>query len=244
MQNIRAFLYYTLFCASMIVNVCLFWFVLLLPSKYVWFFSRRWIKSSCWLLKITCGVKIKARGQEYITKDSVIYASKHQSVLETLFLGYTLIDPIIVTKKEMHYLPIFGWYMARCGSIAIERSRGIKALQKILKNARRKKAKNKSFLIFPEGTRQEIGAKPNYKSGIYILYKNLNIPVVPIAHNAGLFWKKNTFKKTPGTAIIEFLPHIEPGLSKKDFMERLINSIESKTNTLLEEGRNAIKCAK
>ena len=108
----------------------------------------------------------------------------------------------------------------------------------MIKEATEVKKQGRPFLLFPEGTRRAVGAIPDYKSGVYILYKELNVPVIPVAHNAGVFWKKNSLVKESGTVIFEFLPPIEAGLSKDEFMTRMVNAIETKTNLLVDEALN------
>ena len=235
MTYIRSILFYTLLVLSLIIVMVFFWFVLLLPSRFVRTFGGLWDGFVIWILRITCGVKVELRGEQYVDKGSVIYASKHQSALETFYLGYKIINSAFTLKRELYYIPIFGWFLARGGMVGIDRKAGRTSIQKMLKEARAVKEQGRPFLLFPEGTRRAIGAQPDYKTGVYMLYKDLNVPVVPVAHNAGVFWKKSSLKKHAGTVVVEFLPHIEAGLNKDEFLARLVDSIETKTNILVEE---------
>ena len=235
MKNIRSILYYAILIISLILIAIFFWWILLLPKKYVRLFGGLWDGFAIWTLKVICGIKTEMRGKEYLDNKSVIYASKHQSALETFYLGYTVINSAFTLKKELYWIPVFGWFLARAGMVGIDRKAGRKSIQKMLKEARIVKEEGRPFLLFPEGTRRSVDAEPDYKTGVYILYKDLGLRVVPVAHNAGMFWKRGAFDKRAGTAVFEFLPHIEAGLSKDEFMHRLIDSIETKTNALVEE---------
>ena len=149
--------------------------------------------------------------------------------------------PSIVLKKILIFLPIIGLYFLRSGAIPITRDQGINALKKMAKKAKLAVKKNRSMMIFPQGTRVDPGvttAKKPYLPGVFFLYSQSNIPVIPVAHNAGLFWPKNSFMKytdsiSSKTITLAILPEIPPGLKKKEFMERLETDIENKCNELI-----------
>ena len=151
--------------------------------------------------------------------------------------------PSIVLKKELIYLPIIGLFFLKGRAIPIIRQNTIEALKKIVKMAKKNLNKGSSILIFPQGTRVPLHASTKdypYQSGIYFLYSQCNIPVIPVAHNAGLFWPKNSFLKYPNkhntkTVTIEIMDEIPIGLDKKTFMDKLEKSIEDKTRKLIIE---------
>ena len=116
--------------------------------------------------------------------------------------------------------------------IPINRSAGSAAMKTMLKKAQELSSKNRPIIIFPEGTRRRPGDTPAYKPGVALLYQHLNMPVVPFASNTGFFWSKSSFLRYPGKIIFEFMPPIQSGLSKKEFMEKLQNSIEEKCREL------------
>lgn len=244
-KNTRPLLYYAFLVFSALIFFCFSWFVLPLPKRYVQYSLGIWSGVACWALGFICGLKLQTRGEQYLSRSSVIYASKHHSSLEILFLSrvFTSKDMEVIpcSKKENWYIPIIGWYIGR-GSIMLDLELGVKSLKKLVNQAKAVVDRKGSIGIFPEGERREVQARnPEYKHGVYLLYKHLNIPVVPIAVNTGLFWGRKSFHKTPGMATVEFLPPIETGLSREDFMDRLVNSIEDKTNVLVKEGQQSIK---
>ena len=138
-------------------------------------------------------------------------------------------------KKELTYIPIFGWAQAFYGMIPIDRSAGSAAMKNMLRNAKIMIEKKRPIIIFPEGTRRKPGQEPVYKPGVALLYQHLSLPVTPIASNTGFFWSKNSFMRYPGKIIFEFLPPIEPGLNKQEFMEKLQDNLEKKCHELNEE---------
>ena len=183
-------------------------------------------------MRYIAGIRIEIRGQQYINQTSGIYAGKHQSAVETYTLTTILTRASMVMKKELAYIPIFGWAQAFYGLIPVDRSAGSAAMKNMLRQAKKMVAADRPIIIFPEGTRRRPGQEPTYKPGVALLYQHLNLPVIPIASNTGFFWAKNSFLRRPGKIIYEFLPPIAPGLNKQQFMEKLQNDIEQKCNEL------------
>ncbi len=188
-----------------------------------------------WSLKHIAGIEIEIRGQENIRQTNCIYAGKHQSALETYCMTNYLKRAAFVIKKELTYIPIFGWAQYFYGMIPVDRSAGSAAMKNMLRNAKKRLDNNRPIIIFPEGTRKKPGQQPDYKPGVALLYQNLNVPVIPVATNTGFFWKKSSFLRYPGKVIFEFLPPLETGLDKKQFMNELQNSIETKCAELNAE---------
>ncbi len=186
-------------------------------------------------LRYIAGIKVEIRGQQYINQDSGIYAGKHESAVETYLLTNFIKKATLVMKKELTYIPIFGWAQAFYGMIPIDRSAGSAAMKNMLRNAKIMIEKKRPIIIFPEGTRRKPGQEPVYKPGVALLYQHLSLPVTPIASNTGFFWSKNSFMRYPGKIIFEFLPPIEPGLNKQEFMEKLQDNLEKKCHELNEE---------
>ena len=186
-------------------------------------------------LKYIARTEVEIRGAEFVTQEGVIFASKHQSAMETYCLGNYLKKSSFVMKKELTYIPIFGWSQYFYGMIPIDRSAGSGAMKRMLKAAKDRVSQGRPVVIFPEGTRKQPGAEPDYKPGVMLLYQNLKLPVVPVALNSGLFWAKKSFLRYSGKIVIEFMEPIEPGLNKKEFMEKLESSIENKCAELNAE---------
>ena len=196
------------------------------------------IKGMKWWL----GPNVKIVGEIPPKDKVVIYAIKHQSAWETVFCTDLFSMPSIVLKKALIYLPVIGLYFLKSGAIPITRDQGINALKKMGRNAKRAVKENRSMMIFPQGTRVNPGVssreKP-YLPGVFFLYTQTKVPVIPVAHNAGLLWPKNSFMKYPHrlkskSLTIQILPAIEPGLSKLEFLKKLETSIESHTNKLID----------
>lgn len=208
---------------------------LLLPRRRVFALSRTWARGVLWLLRMTVGITHQVRGVVVPEKGQrYIYALKHQSAWETI--AFLVIGPPFagVLKRELIYLPIYGWFLVRAGMVPIRRSSRGSALKSMLKAARSLVAEGRHLMIMPEGTRVPPGTTGTYHPGVYALYKYLEIPVLPVAHNAGLFWARNSFIKRPGVVTMSFLEPIPAGLGKPEFMALLESRIEDEARILLE----------
>lgn len=211
--------------------------LLLAPRPVMMVFAKVWLKVVLGLMKLVCGLDFEVRGRENMPKGAAIIASKHQSAFETFAFHLLLNDPAYVLKRELTWIPFFGWYLARTGVIAIDRSAGTKALKAMVKGGEEAKADNRPIIIFPEGTRTPPGERQPYHTGIAMMYGALDLPVVPVALNSGLFWRKRGFSKRAGTIALEFLAPIPPGMNRKAFMAELENRIETATDLLVAEAR-------
>lgn len=180
------------------------------------------------MLKLS-GIKLVVKGTEYI-KDGYIFASKHESALETY--AYTGIIPnsVFILKKELTYIPLFGWGQAVYGMIPVDRGAGAKAMKSMAKGAKKRVDEGRKLIIFPEGTRCKHGQVKGYKSGIVFLAHELDMPVVPVALNSDLCWSKGAFIHRPGVVTFEFMAPMKLSdyAGKKEFMEELERRIETK----------------
>lgn len=183
-------------------------------------------------LKYIAGIEIEIRGKQFIRQDGVLYAGKHESALETYFLSAYIKKLVFVLKKELTYVPLFGWAQYFYGMIPVDRSAGGAAMKNLLKQAKDRISKGRPILIFPEGTRVQPGTVKGYKPGLLFLAQNLNVPVIPVALNTGLFWQKNSFLRHKGKVIIEFMEPMPLIEDKKEFMVELQNRIEKKCQEL------------
>ncbi|WP_439612156.1 lysophospholipid acyltransferase family protein [Reyranella sp.] len=207
--------------------------ILLMPRRFVVAWSLFWIDFCLWWLRITCRLTHRVGGLENMPAGPVIFACKHQSSWETLAFSRLFPGAATVMKRELVLIPVVGWAMARVGNIAVERGDGSKALRGLVKQARATLAEGRSILIFPEGTRVAVGDERPYQVGTAALYRQLGVPVVPVALNSGLFWGRRKFIKRPGVIDVEILPAIPPGLSRDAFMTTLRERIEGATNRLV-----------
>lgn len=188
-----------------------------------------------WNLKLIAGMEIEIRGKEYMKQEGVLYASKHESALETYCLSSYITKLVFVLKKELTYIPLFGWAQYFYGMIPVNRSAGGAAMKNMLKAAKNRLDDKRPIIIFPEGTRVKPGTINGYKPGLLFIAQNLNVPVIPVALNTGLFWQKNSFLRHPGKVIIEFMEPMPTDLDKKDFMAELQKRIENKCAELNAE---------
>jgi 1-acyl-sn-glycerol-3-phosphate acyltransferase len=184
---------------------------------------------------------MEIRGREHIPEGAVLVAGKHQSMWETFALLPLFDDPAMVLKRELVFIPLFGWFIPKFRMIPVERGSGARALKRMLAAAEAAKKMNRQIIIFPEGTRRAPGAPPDYKPGAAALYLRLGLPCVPFALNSGLFWPRRSFLRYPGTIVLEFLPPLPPGLSRREFSEHLTASIESSTAALVAEANFVYK---
>ena len=226
MQFIRSLIFNIFLYAGLITIFILAIPTLVLPSKFTIFFGRLSAKYIVLILKIILNTKVIFHGVENLKKvDNFFVASAHQSMFETFALQIPLDGPIFILKKELLNIPLFGWYLRKIGSIAIVRETTTKENLNFFDKVKEKVEKSKSpLLIFPQGTRVKLEDQPPFKKGVGRIYKALNLPCVPVAHNTGKVWPKNSFMKYPGNIHISFL---EPVLSGKD-NEEFVKDIENK----------------
>lgn len=193
-----------------------------------------WVEGVLLLLRVMCGVRVEIYGKENIGNTLVIAVSKHQSTLDTLVLWRLLNGPAFILKRELLWIPIFGWYLWRTHPIAINRGSRAESLSAIATEGKKRIAQGRHIIIFPEGTRTKPGADVIYKmGGLQQLYSTLNVDVVPVALNTGLFWGKRSFIKYAGVAIVECLPRVPAYQPIKETLEQVKQLIESRSRELL-----------
>jgi 1-acyl-sn-glycerol-3-phosphate acyltransferase len=237
----------SVFVRSLIYNVVFylnlaFWVLLGLPTYFmprwgiVWI-AQNWGRTSIWLMWLVCNTKYEYRGLEKIPKGPLLVAAKHQSAWETFALLQFFEQPLYILKKELLWLPFFGWYLQKADMIGVNRGAGGRALIEVFKRARDEVRRGRQLIIFPEGTRMPVGAPPQYKSGVSQIYTSCGVPCIPVALNSGMFWPRRTFLRYPGTIVVEFLDPISPGLPRDQFTERVSGAIEQATAKLVEDAR-------
>ena len=232
---IRSLAFIALFYVNLTAHMIAALPTLLLPRRILHVFVRSYALTSLWLLRVICGTKVEWRGIEKIPKTACILACKHQSAWETFALYAAIDDPTYILKRELMWLPLFGWYMRKEGLIPVDRSAGMAALARMTARARAALAAGRQIVIFPEGTRRLPGAEPTYKPGILYLYGKADVPCVPMALNSGLYWPRRSLLRLPGTIVVEILDPIVPGLDKMTFSNQLEDAIEGATNRLVQE---------
>ena len=229
---VRSVLFSFVFMFWALVPTALLIWIVLLPKAQLVKIIGFWQSGVMWLAKVMVGIDYKIVGWENVPKGACIIAAKHQSAYETCMLHVLFGDPAIVLKKELTRIPIWGWYAKASGLIPIDRKGGVKALALMKKACDDAVKAGRKIVIFPQGTRIKPGVKKPYKVGVVALYQDLELPVVPVALNSGLFWPKDSWLKKSGTVTVEFLPPIPAGLSRSQMMRRLESDIETASNRL------------
>jgi 1-acyl-sn-glycerol-3-phosphate acyltransferase len=231
----RSLLFNALFYANLIAHSIVALPTLVLPHQILREFIRSYGRTSLWLLRVICGIKVEWRGLEKIPQGACLIACKHQSLWETFALYAVLREPIYILKRELMWIPLFGWYAWKSRAIPVDRNAGLSALTRMTTRARKELDRGGQLVIFPEGTRRPPGAEPSYKPGVAFLYSKAEVPCAPLALNSGLFWPRRSLRRRPGTILVEALDPIPPGLDRKEFFARLQNVLENATARLVSE---------
>jgi 1-acyl-sn-glycerol-3-phosphate acyltransferase len=232
---VRAFLFNVIFYLTTVLFLGLGSPLLFGPRSWAMAALALHARTELWLLKTIVGTKLEVRGREKLPNGACLVASKHQSAWETFALIPLFRDPAYLMKRELFYVPFHGWFSYKFKMIPVDRDKGPTALRRMLAEAKTRAAVGREIVIFPEGTRRAPGTPPDYKTGVFLLYEALQIPCVPVALNSGLFWPRRSFKRYPGTIVVEFLDPIPPGLPKREFLPRLQETIETASNRLIAE---------
>lgn len=192
-----------------------------------------WARSMIWWLRITCNIRHEVTGLENLPESPSIILSKHQSAWETLAFQAIFPTQVYVLKRELLWIPIFGWGLAMSSPIAIDRSAGREALKKLVSNGAARLEKGLWVVIFPEGTRKAPGEKGKYQIGGAWLATHTQTQVVPVAHNAGRYWAKNSFIKKPGLIKLHIGKPIQSAGLKADALNQQVEQwIESEMAVL------------
>ncbi len=234
---IRSIVFNVLFYANTV-----FWLMVALPTAFmpyravIWV-AKTWGRVNLVLLRVVAGIDCEVRGREKIPKGPLIVASKHQSAWETFALLPLFDNPLFIVKRELMWIPIFGWLMFKGRMVSVDRGAGSQALAAMTERARIELGAGRQLIIFPEGTRRPAGAESRYKFGVAHLYAAEGVPCLPVALNSGLFWPRRSIRRNPGTVTVEILDPIQPGLDKQAFFERLQHDIETATARLIAEAK-------
>lgn len=234
MLQIRSLVFVTLFYLWSVAFALAMIPFLILPGAWLSKALGVWSGGINLLLRVICGIRVEIRGRQYIPKGDAIVAPKHQCMLDVFVQFGVLPDPFFVMKKELKWIPLFGWYGIKMGALVVDRDGHAAALKKMVREALQRFAKgDRQLLIFPEGTRGEPGVAGDYKPGIAALYRELNVPVHPVATNSGVHWPAHGFLRKPGVIVFEYLEPIPAGLKRAEFMRTLEERVETASNALL-----------
>ena len=187
-----------------------------------------WAFIMLWLMRVVCGIRMQVRGRENIPQVPSILLCKHQSAWETMALQKVFPPQVWVLKRELLWLPFFGWGLAMTSPIAIRRSNAREAIKQLLQQGKERLQQGFCVVIFPEGTRIPYGQRSKYKIGGALLAAHTGVPVVPVAHNAGKLWGRNSFLKRPGVITMSIGVPIDPaGLEAEEINRRVEEWIEA-----------------
>ena len=232
-----------IFLRSLLFNVAYFtWtvflcltmaWVSLLPRPAMIATVRWYLRTVAFLERTLLGLRYEVRGTEHLPQGAYLVAAKHQSAWETMKLHALFFDPAVVLKRELTRIPVWGLFARKAEMIPVDRGARGRAMASLLDGARKVAAKGRPIVIFPQGTRTAPGSYHNYRVGVGVLYEQLNLPIVPMALNSGVFWPRRAFIKRPGTITVEFLPPIQPGRQRFEAMIELESRLEAATDRLV-----------
>lgn len=196
---------------------------------------RIWARIVLFGLRWIAGIKVEVRGLEHRPTGPGLVAAKHQSMLDVVVPFTVLDEPCFVLKKELMSLPFFGWFCWKTRMIPVDRAAHAKALKDMVTHTRARLAEGRQIMIFPEGTRTQPGAQAEYKPGVAAIYRDVDATCYLIATNSGQHWPaKGIFGFRPGTVVFEFLPPVEAGLKRGEFMKKMQERIETASTALLQ----------
>lgn len=211
-------------------------FAALLPGRgLVHAVIRSYVRSMVWAMRALAGIRIQVRGRERLPGGAFILACKHQSWGDGFSIYNQFDDLAFVTGDHLERFPLLGTVLRKLGAIVVNNCGGHEARKALAARAAEAHAQGRKILIYPEGNLAKVGEKFRYRSGVWHMYRDFRMPVVPVATNLGLFWPQEAYKKRPGTATLEFLHPIPLGLGKEEFMARLETAVEARTAELVAE---------
>lgn len=236
---VRSLIFNALFYLNTLVWLILALPTFVMPYRAIIWVAKTWGRSNLVLLRAVAGIDYEVRGREKIPRGAIIVASKHQSTWETFALLPLFDNPTFILKRELQWIPVFGWLTIKGRMVPVDRKKGAQALAAMTERTRVELGQGRQLIIFPEGTRRPADAEPRYKYGVAQLYVAGGVPCVPVALNSGLYWPRRSMKLRPGKVIVEILDPIMPGLDKDAFYEKLRSKIETATARLITEAGKA-----
>lgn len=244
MQTVRSFIFLIVYAFTAILFSTVGVLLWPLPFKQRYWVVSRWAVMNIWLLKIICGLKLEVEGRENILAEPCVILCKHQSAWETLALQAVFPPQVWVLKRELLWIPFFGWGLASLRPIAIDRNAGRQALNQVIEQGKERLQSGAMVVVFPEGTRLPPGTIGRFGVGGARLAVEASVPVVPVAHNAGHFWAKRGFLKKPGVIKMVIGAKIDTqdlsaaavNLQAYEWMTQTMTQLEGKTPVPLNKG--------
>jgi len=232
-SKVRTFAFVVWFYLSMAVVAAGLSPTLLMGHRQAMWVVKLWARVALFGYRWIAGVRVQTLGLDHVPTGGALVASKHQGLLDFVALIAALPNPCFVLKKELNRTPFLGWYGLKTRMIAVDRDGHAKALKDMVRQARDRLAEGRQVIIFPEGTRAELGAAPDYKPGIAALYRDLETPCWPVATDSGVWWPaEGTIPQ--GVATFTFLEPIPAGMKRGPFMVELEQRIETASTALLQ----------
>lgn len=234
MLVLRSVAYNVLFYLNLILHMLVGLPTLLMPRGVFMAIAKSWGRTSNALLAVA-GISVELRGREKIPPGALLVASKHQSFWEAFTLLTLFDDPAFIVKRELMWIPLFGWYAKKQRMIPVDRGARGKVMVEVLKRTKEELSTGRQLIIYPEGTRRAPGDTPDYRYGIARIYRDMQVPVVPIVAHWGLFWGRRKLIKHPGHFKVRILPPIQPGMDPDAFHAHLVETLEAASDQLLIE---------
>lgn len=238
-QLIRSALFSFIALPIWTLFICLFGAPLLLMPRSIFMrWIRLWARGVYRLERLLLNLHYEVRGLEHLPADQrCIVAAKHESTYETFKVHLLFKDAAIILKKELFRIPLWGQFLMKTDVIAIDRATPKQAIVSVNEGARRVAAEGRTILIYPQGTRVKpdtLTSDISYKPGVFRIYEETGLPIIPMATNSGCFWPKGSLLKKAGTVVFEFLPPIPPGQDRTAVMEQLEQQIETRSKALAD----------
>jgi 1-acyl-sn-glycerol-3-phosphate acyltransferase len=225
---LRSLAFWLVFFLSIIVYATVLMISFPVPFRLRWSLVQSWARMMLWWLKVTCRLTHEIRGREFIPAGAGIVFSKHQSTWETIALQLIFPPQVWVAKRELLWIPFFGWGLVLMKCIAINRGSGRAAIRQLVSVGKRRLQEGLWIVIFPEGTRVAPGQAGQYRLGGAILAERSGYPVIPVAHNAGEYWPRRSFLKKPGIIQVRIgAPIASTGRSAQDILDEASTWIEA-----------------
>lgn len=230
---LRSLAFWIVFPLSVVLFATLLLFTFPFPLATRWALLQQWVSFILWWLRLTCRLTYEVQGPEHARDGPAIVFAKHQSTWETIALQRIFPQQVWVAKRELMWLPFFGWGLALMKCIAIKRGTGRAAINQLIKLGKARLEEGLWIVIFPEGTRIPPGQKGQYRVGGAILAQKTGYPVVPVAHNAGEYWPRRSFIKRPGVIQVRIGAPIDPaGKSAQQILDEASGWIEARMDEI------------
>ena len=235
-QWLRSLIFMIVIYAWMVILGILFLPYAIVTKRGALNACKTYARTTIWMARWMVGIRSEVRGTP--PTEQVLIAAKHQSFFDILLIFNAIPHGKFIMKRELLWTPVIGLYAKRLGCIPVNRGKKGAAISKMVKDVAAEFEEPGQLVIYPQGTRVAPGDKKPYKVGSGALYQQLGQTCVPVAANVGHFWPKRGFLRKPGTAVVEFLEPIEPGLEVKEFMKRLEDEVETASDALLAEAKS------